>query len=436
MRRRPATNKTARRGAGMAGTGTIGAILLVLLALAAGGALALFVARDPGYVLVAYDGATLETSLWFAALCAALLAGLVLLLSFVTRRLLGGRARIAGWLRGRRASGARMRAQRGTMLLAEGRWREAARDLLASVERPGLTTSPLANFFGAARAANALGNHEERDDILRRAGEAMPEAEFVTRLTRAELQQAAGQWRESVATLNGLRQRAPEHPLLLERLFAAHRALGDTEAALELAPNLPGDGALAEARNAAWGDRLARAAGSGGEVRDVWRAMPKSSRSTEAMLLAYADALLARGELGAAETALRRGIKRDWRRSWVLRYGTLPTDAGAPQVAKRLATAAGWLRDHPDDPALLLTLGRLARAAGKPDEAKEHLDASLDLDPAPATIVELGRLHAARGDHVAASGYFERALGAAEHLGGELSGDSGIGGGSGVSEGT
>ena len=398
------------RKASPGGTGIVGAIVLGFFALALGGALAFFVARDPGYVLIAYGGATLETSVWFAVLCMVVLASVLLLLSFVARRFLRSRARIAEWARGRRALGARMRAQRGTMLLAEGRWREAARDLLASVENPGLTASPLANFFGAARAANALGDYGERDDTLRRAGEAMPEAEFVAGLTRAELQQTAKQWRESVATLNSLRRRAPDHPLLLQRLFAAHRALGDTDAALELAPHLPDDAPLAEVRNAAWSARLARAASGTDNLRDIWRAMPKSLRSAEPMLLRYVDALLAQGEFAVAETALRRGLKSDWRESWVLRYGTLPTDSKQPSIVKRLSTATGWLRNHPNDSALRLTLGRLAHAAGKRDEAKEHLEASLNLEPTPATLVELGRLHVARGEHVAASGAFERAL--------------------------
>ena len=42
-------------------------LVAVALALAIGGVLAALVHRDPGYVLISYADATLETSLWFAA---------------------------------------------------------------------------------------------------------------------------------------------------------------------------------------------------------------------------------------------------------------------------------------------------------------------------------------------------------------------------------
>lgn len=392
-------------------------LVWLLLALAVGAALAMLVGGEPGYLLIAFRGATLETSVWFAVLCGLAILLVLGLLSFTLRRVFGGRARIAGWLRGRRAHGARARAQRGTMLLAEGRWREAASELLAAAAASDGGGTPLANYLGAARAAHALGDIDARDDILGQASAALPEAAFVVALTRAELQQQAGQWGESVATLNDLLPSAPRHPLVLRRLFDAHRQLGDFDAALELAPQLAEGPDLAATRIAAWRARLAAACASDGEedagaalrrVRAVWRAMPKKARDAEALVLGYADALTGHGAAGEAEAVLRRALKKRWRASWVLRYGTVDGDVG-----KRRAHAEDWLRAHTDDAPLLLTLGRLALAEGDFPEARKHLLASLELDAAPATLAEVGRLCAAEGDHPAATGYLERALGAA-----------------------
>lgn len=385
----------------------IAAVILLLLALAIGGVVAFVVARDPGYVLVAYDGATVETSVWFAVLCALTLVLGWFALTFVARRTYRAGSGLVAAVGNRRAGRARAKAHRGTMLLAEGRWQEAMADLLAST---AAGETPLANYLGAARAANHLGRHDERDAILGRAGEALPDAAFVVELTRADLQQAAGQWQPSVATLTALREEAPRHPLVHRRLFDAYEALGDAEAAAEIAPALAEAPALDALRLAAWRARLTKRpsdASPADHARATWRAMPKALRTAEALVLDYMDVLVTNGAQDEAEAVLRRAIKRRWRAAWVRRYATIGGDAGA-----RRKRAAAWLRDHAQDADLQLALGRLANADGDPAAARQHLTASVDLAATPEALAELGRLCAAEGDHAAATGHFERALAA------------------------
>ncbi|MCY4056496.1 MAG: heme biosynthesis protein HemY, partial [Gammaproteobacteria bacterium] len=215
-------------------------IVLLIVGLGAGAVLAFLVVRDPGYVLVSYDGSTMETSLWFALACLFLVALFVYLLGFLIRRLARSGFAVSGWFRWRRATKARNRSLTGIMLLAEGRWSEAKRALLESADR---IDTPLANLLAAARSANELGDYRERDDILALARESTPQADFVVELVRAELQQVAGQWARSIATLNALREKAPQHPMVLKRLLDAHENLGDFDAVAELAPSLPKDAA-------------------------------------------------------------------------------------------------------------------------------------------------------------------------------------------------
>ena len=140
-------------------------LVLLILAIAVGALLATLIVRDAGYVLVSYDGATLETSLWFA-LAAALALGLVVYaVVLVTRRVLGGGSAVSGWVRSRRTTTARNRTVRGLMLLAEERWQEAGDAFQAAAKR---VDTPLFNHLAAARAASELGRFEERDTILRR----------------------------------------------------------------------------------------------------------------------------------------------------------------------------------------------------------------------------------------------------------------------------
>ena len=192
-------------------------------------------------------------------------------------------------------------------------------------------------------------------------------------------------------------------------MFEAHKALGDWDAVAELAPSLPDDLPV-EVQVSVWRARLGNPREGVDAVEhatEVWRAMPKRLHEEEALLLAYVDVLASR-DAAAAEAALRTGIKRRWATVWVLRYGEIRANPSS-----QLKTASSWLKHHPDDPALLLTLGRLASKAGELPEAKEHLEASLRAESSAATLAELGNLCVANGEQAAANSYFQRALAAA-----------------------
>ena len=381
------------------------AIWLVLLAaaLAVGGLLAAAMLHDPGYVLVAYSDFTMETSLWLAlgVLIALWLA--VAVVGSLARRSRAGGIRLAGWVRRRRDATVRTRSVQGAMLLAEQRWRDAERVLLEAAEKGD---AALADYLGAARAANAGDRHEQRDRILDQAKAALPEASFAVDLIRSELQQQGGQWRRSVATLETLRSQAPRHPVVLMRLFEAHRALADWQAVAELATALPNeaDADLDAVQVAVWRARLGSSRHSDDvaqHVRNTWKAMPKRLHDDEALLLDYAE-MAAPAD---AEAALRQGLERHWRPSWVRRYGTLGGDVG-----KRRKAAEGWVAGHPEDADLQLTLGRLAVADGDVDQARTHFEAGLHARRDAETLIELAGLAVESGDQALANGYYREAL--------------------------
>ena len=378
-------------------------LVLLAAALAVGGLLAAAMLHDPGYVLVAYGGITLETSLWLAlgAMIALWLA--VAVVGSLVRRSRAGGTRLAGWMRRRRHEAGRTRSVHGTMLLAEQRWRDAERVFLEAAEKGA---AGLADYLGAARAANAGDRFLQRDRTLDEAKAALPEASFAIDLIRSELQQQGGQWRRSVATLTALRSQAPRHPVVLTRLFEAHRALGDWQAVADLATELPSEAGadLDAVQVAVWRARLGSSRHSDDSslhVRNTWKAMPKRLHDDEGLLLEYA-------ELAAppdAEAALRQGLQRHWRSSWVRRYGTLAGD-----VVKRRKEAKTWLAAHAEDADLQLTLGRLAVADGDIDQARTHFEAGLSARRDAETLIELAGLTAESGDQALANGYYKEAL--------------------------
>ncbi|MXY54039.1 MAG: hypothetical protein F4Y86_16145 [Gammaproteobacteria bacterium] len=348
-------------------------LVLVLLALVLGGLLAALMARDPGYVLLAWDGMTVETSLWLALLAVALGTFVASRTVRFVRALIGSGEGLRRWLHARQQDAAGRRFNQGLLLLAEGRWNDARSAFLGSA---GTGARALPGLLHAARAAHQLGKGEERDALLDRATEAVPAAAVAAGLERASMQQAEGEWERSLETLTELAGKAPRHPLALTLTFRARLALDDTDGAEELLKDVAQAGIasaeeVARAREQICLARLARiqtADAAAEHARALWKRTPAAARAQEKLLLAYVDALLAGGDAAAAEHALRTGLERRFLDSWALRYGTIHAD---PE--RQIKTATAWLETHPDSVALLQALGRLHLAAAQRDAGVAYL---------------------------------------------------------------
>lgn len=403
---------------------------LLFLLLLASGWLGTLVARDPGYVLVAWHEASFETSVWFALLLLLLFLGALWLLGRGWRVLAGSRAGVLSWTSRRLQRRAQRRTTRGLLDLARG---DAARARKALLQAAPRVEAPLVNYLAAARAAQEEGDAEGRDHALEQALETTPDATFAVGLTRAELLLAARSFEAALATLLSLRREQPRSANVLRLLRRVHEALEDWPALAELAPELERAGvvdqeALARIRRRCWRGQLERSLREGADgaaLETLWAALPGELREEPACVAVQADALVAAGDPARAETLLRKVLERRWDGALVERYGRLP----GVDPARRLKTARGWVDDHRDDPDLHLSLGRLALEAGQAARAREHLETSLALRADAEAHLALARLAAEAGDAEQAAQRLRTALAFREGARGAAIGRAGQEGG-------
>ena len=378
-------------------------LLTLIVAIVLGGLVGTLMVRDPGYLLVVYDRQAIETSLWFATILLIGLYFVVRLLVFVTARLIQGKGSLSEWNRQRRAQGARVQTVQGLLLMAEGEWAEAKRLLLNAA---GRANTPLINYLNAARAAHELGLTEERDDLLRQAHETTPGSRFAVGLTQAQLQMAKFQWEQCLATLLQLRQESPKHPLVLRMLSTCYEQLGDWPALIKIAPDLKKikladvDG-LNAMQALAWSKQLAEV----DTVEALWKSVPKDLKRDPVLIEACVKRMLELELTNAAEAVLRNGLNQGWNEVLVGLYGQVVTDSPEHQ----LVVAEGWLKERPNDAALLLALGRISMMNSEWPKAREYLEASLRLQRSPEVYGELGRLCTALGETERGGEYLGRA---------------------------
>ena len=382
----------------------IRAVLLLLLVVAGATALGLAIAEHSGYVLIAWKGLRYESSLWvflFLLLLAwLLLRGLrgLIRLSLVSGGLLNP------WSRRQRGRRQQLAADKGLLDLIEGRWERAVRHLSLAAEGE---RQPLMYYLGAARAAHKLGRMEQSEALLEQALRRQPQAELAIALTHAELQREQGDLDGALNTLQAMRERHPQHHQVLEQLQRTLVERGDWAALLELLPELrkgkvlQGE-ALVELERRVWIARLQAAGEQGldqGEsalqpLTGAWQQLSAAQRQDPELLLAYAGQLRALGAQEEAEEVLRKALKQGYDSRLVRLYGQLR----GRDPARQLQTAEALLKQQPQDPLLLLSLGRLCLINGLWGKAREYFEISLEFSRSAETCAELARLLASQGD--------------------------------------
>ena len=356
-----------------------------LVALVVGAFGAHFVLQDRGYVLISFAGYNIEMSV--PAL--ALLLVLFYILVRVLIRLLRAPRQLGDALEARRTKRAGSRLARGLIHMTEGDFRRGERLL---TDRLKDSDAKVVNFLIAARAADAQGSIERRDEWLRLAGAADPNAEIAVLLTQAELEIKRGEPGSALVTLARVEKRKPALAGTLALRAEALLQLRDRAGIFDILPLLarakldPDRHASILSRSLEamrHEQRFDRAA-----LKAVWSPLPLALRRHTRLIRARALLLDRLGRSDEALKSVAAALKRDWDRELVSAFGEIR--GGDP--LHQLQRAENWLKQRPEDPALLITAARLAIASELWGKARSYLETTLAIAPEPAAYVLYGEL--------------------------------------------
>lgn len=394
-------------------------LLLALLALALGAVLALALASDPGYVLVAFRGYTLELTLATGVL--SLLLALVLLLALIWLLRLGnplGLFRRETWRRLLRSRDAARDSAEGLQLLLLGQWQEAYRLLVRGADG---SRSPALHYVAAALAAFRRGDRVGWHWCLEQAEKTAHAPVQGLNSLRALLETRAGHHEQARVILHTLQRLAPGKPFVLEQLRDLSLELGDWDTLALLLPELERHkvGTTAELQVLAeriHGHRLQQSAAGGLQsLQAYWQSLPKPLRHSESLVGVQARQLLRLGADAEALSLLHQQLKLAWSESLVSLLGHCH-DKEPRQLLQQLEQ---WLPKHPGNPVLLLTLGRASLRNQLWGKAREYFEGALRSSgsaPLSAEInAELGRLLASLGESERSLACYRHAAELMEH---------------------
>ncbi|MFD2191515.1 heme biosynthesis HemY N-terminal domain-containing protein [Pistricoccus aurantiacus] len=385
-------------------------ILLIVLGLAIGALFGQLMQTVPGYWLVRVGDRSFQTSFWFGLI---LLLAVFFILHFLLRvlaRLRHPVGRLKLWNSRNRNRNAMRRTVRGLVAMSEGRWKRAEKSLVKAADD---SSTPLVNYLSAALAAHYQGRYDQADTLLKRAHMSTQGADTAVGMMQAQLMLDRQQYEEAIATLTRLDKQLPDHPQVLKQLKQAYLSVNDWDGLRRLLPRLANQQLIAdeerrELEQRAYRELILQAGRNPDDVervRNLWADMPDHLRTNVELVVLYTEALVRGGEEGIAERLLRHTLKEHWDTRLVLRYGLLSVDP-----ARQLVYAEKWLQERPNDPDLLLTLGRLSLRNAYWGKAQEYFESSQRQRPSGVVCAELARLYANLGEHNKSQLYYRQSV--------------------------
>lgn len=363
-------------------------LMLALLVLIASVAVALLALPDPGYVLIGVGNYSVETSL--------LVMLVVLALIYLALRVLAGfwhvPAKVHGWEHRRHDRRLHSLFDEAIVELTEGRVERAERRL-ARLLKSG--HAPMQAYLSAARAASQLGYDERRDQYLKLAQQRHPSARIAVACTQAELQLSKSQLDQAQTTLTRLQKLAPRSEQTLQLLMKLYLQQQDWQRLRDLLPALRRSKVLTANQWQQLAVKVYReqvlefsSADDVDTLKTAWKQLPQTVQQDEGLIAIYIEQLLRLGDPKHAEQLIAAQIKRGWNQRLVYLFG----DLRAADNSSQLDLAERWSEQHPQDPVLLLTLGKISVRNQLWGKARSYLEASIKQQATPEAYRLLGSL--------------------------------------------
>jgi len=362
---------------------------------------------DPGYVLISIKHWTLESTVWVFLAAVILLFAMLHLFFASYHKTMHIPDSWAIWRKKRKHRHARTKTTQGLIAFSEGYWFEAKKQLIDALPN---SETPLINYLTAARAAQELGNSKERDQYLRAAQRAMPDAKIAVELTQAQLQLAHQQFEQALATLRHLHDLAPKHPYVLKLLAHLYEATSDWAHLIELLPRLKKARAidakalLKLSQKAYCGhiQNFAEEANFEG-LELALKKLPSALKNNSEIMASYARTLLKQDKTVQAEVCLKRAMQKELTPELIDIYAALPAETARSNFIEALLK-----NQTPHKAELHYCLGVIFKKQQLFGKAQAQLEESVALQKNAKTYQALGELFEELQDtHAAFDAYKE-----------------------------
>jgi len=369
-------------------------------------ALATLMLYDNGHLSMVWGDWVIETSLSFA-LAAGLIGFIVIYLAV---RLVMNIWNFPNYWRNRRRIKRYNKAEStlatGMIALEYGDWQKAEKQLIKSAKH---SEAGLVHYLSAAKMAHNQQAHDRCEQYLTQARAEYPEDAMTIGLVEARLL-AERQPEMALTILETLHEQQPKQKTVLAEYALRLRELKQWNTLEGLLPQLKRSSAVnraeyAEIEIAIWAGKLAKATSE--EALDaLWKPLTNRQKLTPEILAEFVEQRLGWQQEVGLELWIEKSLKAQWNDRLIYQYGRLTLGP----AFERLKRAEKWLVKQPENPVLLLSIGRLACRSQMWGLGQSYLKKSLSLHPEIETFHALAQCFEAEGEDDQAALIYKQAI--------------------------
>lgn len=366
---------------------------------------------DNGQVSLVWQDWLLETSVSFALLIIILLFGSIYLLARLVVNVWQFPEKWRQRRKIKRYGKAESAMEKGLIAIEFGDWKTAEKQLVRSAEQ---SEFGLMHYLSAAKMAhNQVGKVKDaqtrRKKYIELARKHFPDQYLMIGLVEARML-SDEEPELAMLLLFELHKLHPEHkPVFIE---LAHQLVRNEQwqqlsaiyPDLYRQQALPKDELMLIEEQMSAG-KLAQTTNLE-QLESVWLNLNKGLQMQPAVLAEYVDKrLLWQQETGLA-TLIEKTIAKQWSDRLVFQYGQLQLGP----AYERMKVAEKWLKQAPENPILLLTLGRIASLSQLWGQGQAYLKKSLAIQPTVETFHALAMCYEAEGKAEQAALIYKEAI--------------------------
>lgn len=362
-------------------------LFVALLVLAVVVAIGFLMVRDTGYVLVMYDNTSIETSLWVGVVLVSLSALAFYVILRVGFGLLRTQRKYRKWRQRQQELHFLQQTNTSNGVEIDSETLETA-EILKRI--PPSKHQSLLSIVQDAQVNHVHGDYKARDKLFERAVKHYPKASDDLALRHLALELSQGFTKARLAKIEEMLASRPKHLATQTLYFETCVNWGLYDRVKTILPKLRKRGRISaekldKVELEIWRSAINESnASSIGELRKL---LPKKLRQNVELVIHFVGKLRSKGEHDNALDVVEHEISDYWDVRLVELYGLFRVD---PE--RQLRNAKLWLREHSDDPTLLLTLGRLSAHNNQLDLAREYYEKAVRENPSREVHVEFADL--------------------------------------------
>jgi len=343
--------------------------------------------QDPGYILITYRSWSIETSLWVGFIVLALLFFILyLLIRFLSHTSNLGKY-ISLWNKERKERKASKLINQAIEALIETRWSEAESFFSKSAKN---SISPVLSYLGAAWSAQQQKAYVRRDQHIKKLFK-IKTPEKIVKIAQIYFYLQSNQWNKAEKLLHPLRKDYPTDSTIIRLLIRSLEKQDDWRALKNLLEKsakyiTPEERFPLEKRIYM---EFLTTTETEILLDEIWKKIPKELRTDQTLIASYAKKAKELNHQQQAISLLENSLKKKgWSAGLIELYGLLTSN----NINKQIYYAESWLKKYPNDPNLLLCLGRLCIKAKQWGKARDYLQDAFTEKANPEIHYELGQL--------------------------------------------